>query len=231
MRKRQENKFAMYNTTDSYLSESQVIVESINELNAHHQDFKAKLTAIKSKNDEKKNAIMGKAVSKLMARDNVIKSSIKVSAGLYAYAKRSRNIELAEISNVHRSDLGKMRDTELVDGLEALRDLAYSYIRSLETFGVTAAKFDEFKNKITEYDIAVGRSQTGMVRRKGAGKSLTILFTEADDVLVTLDKLVNGLNDEHPEFVRMYNDARLINNLGIRHRKEEIVIPPESGTS
>jgi len=222
MRKTQENKFTMYVTVDTFLNENQSIVSGIPELNESYNKFKMMNAAIKGKDDEKKNVMKGKAVSKLRARNNVISASRKISAGLFAYAFNIKDDELAALSNVKKSDLDVMRDTELVEALEGLREIARTRLDVLEPYGVTQAKFDAFSDKIAVFDGTVGRTGTGMVRKKGATKSLKIFFKEGDELLDVIDKYINGLNDEHPEFVRNYNDSRLMKNLGVRHRKEEL---------
>ncbi len=63
---------------------------------------------------------------------------------------------------------------------------------------------------------------TGRVKRKGAVKSLKLLFKEADDLFGIMDKLVNGMEEkDKQEFVRRYNDSRKFQNLGVRHRPAE----------
>lgn len=229
MRKNQENKFTMYKAVDTYLDENLVIVQGITELSASHLQLKGKYLELKTKNDESLKALSGKAVSKLVARMNAINSSLAISGGLYGYAKKNKNTELETITNIQKSSLDKMRDTELTTALEAIADLAEAHISSLEPFGVTPAKAEEFREKINLYDASVGKKETGMIRKKGAKKSLRTLFTEADDILVTMDKYIDGLKNDHGEFVSNYKEARFIMNMGIRHKK--VVVVPEGGSS
>ena len=223
MRKNQENRFTMIKTVRTFLEQNQDIVTNISELANVQAQLKGIYDNLKAKDKEKKNSFEGKALVKLASKERVIKSSLAVSAALFAFAKKSGNIELAGLTDITRSSLDLMRDTMLVEAMEGLRNLATANISELGPYGVTQSKLDEFTAKIEEYDDSIGKKETGMVKRKGAVKSLKLLFSEADEVFLVMDKLVNGMEEDDKQvFVRGYNDSRKIQNLGVRHRKEEL---------
>lgn len=231
MRKKQENRFTMIKAVRTYLSEKQDIVSEISEL----VNSKAILDEIhdnlKAKEQEKNNSFAGKAAAKLAMKEALIKSSRSVSAALFAYAKKTGNIVISELTDIPKSSLELMRDTMLVEAMEGLKNLAVPVIGELGPYGISQEKLDAFTEKINDYDKSIGDSETGRVTRKGAVKTLKLLFSETDELFEVMDKLVNGIDDKSKqEFVRGYNDARKVRNMGIRHKadKDLPVQEPES---
>ena len=219
MRKNQENRFTMIKAVRTYLEEKQEIVSAIGELAENQAILNSIYESLKDKDNEKKTSYKGKAASKLANKESVIKSSMAVSAALFAYARKTGNIVISELTDITKSSLEIMRDTMLLEAMEGLRNLAASEINSLTPYGITQEKLDSFSEKITQYDESIGSTETGRVKRKGAVKTLKLLFKEADELFEVMDKLVNGIEEkEKQEFVRGYNDSRKIQNLGVRHR-------------
>ena len=228
MRKTQENRFTMIKTVRTFLEQNQETVNNISELANSQVQLNTIYSDLKIKDNEKKNSLKGKAATKLALSERLIKSSLSVSAALFAFAKKNKNVELMEKTDINVTSLERMRDTMLVEAMEGLKSLASAYISELASYGITQEKLNDFSAKIEEYDDSIGDKETGMVKRKGAVKSLKLLFSEADEVFLVMDKLVNGMEEDDKQvFVRGYNDSRKIQNLGVRHRKEEL---KKSGT-
>lgn len=219
MLKKQENKFTMYNAVNTFLSENEEIISSIPELNENSIAFSEKCRELIQKDELKRNATAGKAITKLRARNTAISNCMAVSAALFAYAKKNYDEELAVISDIPRSRLEVMRDTEISEIFESVYQMAFTRLGVLESFGINSSKLENFKQAKDRYSEAFGRSQTGVVKRKGAKQSISELFNQTDDILVRIDKFVKGMNVENPEFVRHYEDLRVIRNLGVRHNK------------
>lgn len=219
MLKKQENKFTMYNAVNTFLSENEEIISSIPELKESQIAFSEKCRELFRKDELKRNATAGKAITKLRARNIAISNCMSVSAALFSLAKKKNDEELAAMSDIPRSRLEVMRDTEISEILESVYQLAYSRLDVLEPFGINAAKLENFRQSKDRFSEAFGRSQTGVVKRKGANHSINDLFKQADDILVRIDKYVKGMSNDNTEFVRHYEDLRVIRNLGIRHNK------------
>ena len=222
MRKEQENRFTMIKTVTTYLTERQEIVSANRELAESQTVLEEIYEDLKKKDKLKKNSYRGKASTKLTFKESLIKSSMSVSAGLFAYAKKTGNVLISELTDIPKSSLEHMRDTMLVEAMEGLKNLASPVISELATYGIKQEKLDAFSEKIAQYDQPIVSSETGRVKRKGAVKSLKLLFKEADDPFGIMDKLVNGMEEkDKQEFVRGYNDSRKFQNLGVRHRPAE----------
>lgn len=226
MNKSQENKFTMLRTIDEYLDSKSSIISGIDELTTNHQLLKSKTTEIKAKDDEKINATKGKVSTKHYTKAGVVSMAIAIAGGVYAYGKKIKNNEILERADITKSDLRKMRDSELVEAVESLRDLATLHSSLLEPFGISQTKLEAFSGKITQFDNAFVQKENSVITQTGATKSLVTLFREADEILNSIDKLVNGLNDDQKEFVRDYYAGRTIKRLGIRYEKDKGASPP-----
>lgn len=231
MNKQQENRFTMYNAVNKYLGENPETTGTIQAFNENCNAFSEKCIEIKLKDDTKKTVAVGKTISKLNARESAITRCLLISAGLFAYAKKTNNDELAELSDIQRSRLEMMRDTELIETLESVYELAKARSAEGVTYGFGETELESYRLIIQKYDDAFGRSQTGMLKRKVAVKSLVELFSEAGAILEVIDKYVHGMRETHSDFAAHYNDARVIRHLGLRHRKDEQpVTPPDNQT-
>lgn len=231
MRKQQENRFTMIITVITYLERFFQIVNRVPELEENLGILKTKKAEISIKDERKKTALTGKTLTKQQAKDNAVKSAMAVSGALFAYGKKITDHVIIERSSLIKSELDRMRDTELAELLESLNELATEKLNVLGPYGISEARLNLFAERIESLNKALGDKEDSGVARSGAVKSLNDLFKEADQILLSMDKLVIGLNEDEPEFVRDYNTARKVKNLGLRHRKPEEQIPDEGTNS
>lgn len=229
MLKRQENKFTMYKSINAFLDENREKVGSIVELANSYTAFNSKCEDIKAKNETKRTVSQGKATSKLKMRKRAIDASVGIAAGLFTLGKKNDDDELSAISDIPRSELEGMRDSELLEVLETLGSMAEARSEQLTSHGITTDKLESYKRAIGSYNDAFGKRVTGVTKRKIAGASIEIHFAEADEILINIDKLISGMQNEDPEFVRQYKDLRVIKHLGLRHRDDEEETTPDTG--
>lgn len=218
MKKREANIFAMMKNTETLLNENINKFSGVTEITELLNSFKNVISRIVTKEELKRMVLAGKTLRKLSEKNEAIRKAMAISGALYAYAVKTKNIELTETADIYRSDFKKLRDNELPGVLETLKDITQEHLRELEHYGVTAETYNSFSEKINLYKKALSQREAGNTTRSGAVVSLKELFREAGDILVTIDRLVNGLDEEYPEFVREYTIARAVKNLGVRHK-------------
>lgn len=228
MRKQHENKFTMYHSVSALLEQNSEIVNANAGLTNKTIEFDSKCKEIKEFEEVRRTATTGRAVAKMRAKNKAITGCFAVTAGIFALANSSKDAELEEISDLQRSRLLLMRDTELIEVLESVHAMALARLDQLETHGVTSASLESYKQTVEAYSKAFGRSQTGTSNRKFATTNIPQLFREGDTILHQIDKYVDGLREDEKEFVSKYFSARVIRKLGIRHIKDPIV--PDSTT-
>jgi len=221
MLKTQENKFTMIESVFSFLEDNQAVFAHIDEIVEHKDALKSKRDEISNKEDERMNVKKGKRESKVTTRNQVSQLAAAVSGAVYAFAKKTNNIELREKSDLTLNDLLKIRDSELPITLNAIKDMAAENVNSLSGYGVTAATLSELEIRILKYSAAFGSKESSGATKKGAVKSLKLLFDEAISIIESIDKLSQRFREENTQFYNSYRASRMIKNMGVRHLKEK----------
>lgn len=228
MKKQHENKFTMYSAVNSILDEHRDLVSSKRGFEKSANEFNLKCAAIKSKAGQRRNSTAGKKDSKKRKKNAAVTGCLSVCAPVYSLASDMKDDELTSKIHFYRSHLEKMRDTELIEVLDSVYEIAKTKLDQLEPHGLDAAMLEDYKSRVASYSGAFSKSQAGVRSRMEANKSIPELFGEADAILLKLDKYVDGMTDEQPEFVKQYRGSRLIYKLGIRHEKDEETPAPEN---
>ena len=225
MIKRHENKITMLDAVHAYLSEHDNIIESNSGIAMIKEELGRKITEIRIREVLRENVNKGKTKAKHNYRNEIIRIGLSIASKLYDYGKKSGNAELLTQSDFARSDLSRIRDSELINLLHNVSENTEIYLESLSSYGITREKADEFISKMNAYRNSLENQLASKAIRISAKKSLVVLFNEADMILTSLDKMVEEFHRTDVQFYNGYKSARSIKNLGIRHRQPEELIP------
>ena len=209
----------MLATVHAYVTENSAVYSDTEEFVSGIAKLKNLLDLIKDKEDERSTVATGKTKDKNVTRKSVSDFAVMVAGAIYAYGKKSENVFLTEKVNISATFLASLRNHDLVIVLESIEKLAEDNSAAIVPFGITAEKLSEFKARVTQYSKALNAKDSSGASKSSAGKSLRMLFRESDDLLDTLDKLVEGYSESNPEFYNGYKSARVVKNLGIRHEQ------------
>jgi hypothetical protein len=219
MTKNQENKLTMYEAIHSILQDNASVTATVPAFQPALQEFGAKLGELKNMALEVKTAFVGKNADKKTTEAVLIGSLIKVTSAMQAIAHRTRNQTLAEKAKITESQLRHSRDTDLMIQATGIHAAALEVADQLKDFGITAANLDELSSQIAAFHQALGKREGGMAQRGAARNALADLFTGIDTILrQDLDKLMELLKTDHPQFYDAYQKSRVIKHLGIRTR-------------
>ena len=219
MRKHEKNRYAMYNGVIAHLEKNSSIYSENEEFVNHRDTFKTATEEIGLKEDVRSKATTGKTLEKRVTRESVTIQALGFAGALCAYARKAKNITLAESTKLSKTKLDAFRDDVLVIELNSIKENAVNYRAALEKYDIPPAKLENFVNNIAQYSKALGAKSTGGTLKTGAVKSLTTLFKEAGIVLDSIDRLMENYRDTNKEFYDSYKAARVIKNLGIRHEE------------
>ena len=223
MIKRQKNKLSMYGTVRTYAEDNSSVYSDNEEFVSHVSLLNLTLDEIGLKEDVRKKATSGKTKAKKVTRAFVSKQALGVSGAIYAFAKKTGDQTLMAKTDIKKSKLKKLRDTELMIELNSIKVKGMELSSEIAKFGIAASKLDAYLRNIEIYSKAIGASSTGGAVKKGAFKTLKTLFEEADSFIDSMDRMVENYSDSHAEFYAGYKAARKIKDLGIRH--DEVVVP------
>jgi len=218
MIKTQKNKYSMYVGVRAYLDDHSAGYEDNEEFNEHMNSFKSILEEIAAKEDERSKATLGKVKYKAKIRKSVTDQALAVAGAIYSYAKKSGNDNLKDSVDFKKSDFVKFRDAGLVIELESLKDKAVQHSAEIARYGITAEKLTGFQNEAAKYADALGAKNTGSATRSGANKTMVSLFKEADNLLDSIDRFMENYKISDKDFYDGFKSARVIRDLGTRHK-------------
>lgn len=159
--------------------------------------------------------LIGKTAEVSFRREHLLNDLINVSSALFNYARQTGSIELRDGSRVNPAGLLHLKDEEILLKAEALRMLALKYVPELRRMGITpnalhnmGLKIEYFRRSLESRDFYSGEVC--------AGKGLSELFSDADQVLENADYLIEPLSDEFEEFYDEYIAVRDLEGRGER---------------
>jgi hypothetical protein len=139
---------------------------------------------------------------------------IGIASPIFAWALETGNNEVKELTNIRKSYLTHVRDTELIRIVESVHKIAVDNLNNLADYGVTSDKVNGLKTDIDEYYESLGMRESGAAERKSAGVSVKSLFYEADGILKNrIDRLMEVFKAGQADFYNIYRAARIIRDL------------------
>jgi hypothetical protein len=226
MLRAQQNRLAMFEAVYSYLKENESAFAETNEFVESMNMLRAKINGIFELEDKRSNISKGRTNLKNETRTAAVTAGTALAGAIFALAKKTKNITLADKSNKSFSGLDNMRDIELVLSLNSIKDLATENLEALSGFGVTSEKFLEYKEMFNEYFEALNARESSRAIKVSAARGVATLFKETEELLKSIDKLVEAYRVENKQFFNGYKPSRSIKDLGARRKKT-----PESSTN
>ena len=226
MRTNQKNKLHMFNSVAAKLAENITKLSFLSALPAALQRFNQTVQLIEAKETERSDQTTGKLEVRDEAEDVLVELLVQVSSSLTAYASSSNNTELYEKAKVKKSELHRLRDTELLLKAKSIQALAQQYSEHVVPFGTTAEILTAFQQAIPAFETAAGNVDKGFAGRSGARISVYDAFDEADAILKDqIDNLMESVKKVDYQLYNEYRAARVIHDLG-GSRDTKRQIPP-----
>lgn len=227
MNKTWENRLSMYHGVDTVLTENAPLYAELAALVAASKSFSDLLAKLGAKSIEVDEATKGKTRTKAQAEDDLVDVLMPVGSALWAYATASRDTEMAARTRINDSMLRRVRDTELLGKAKGVHAEAAAKLAGLADYGITQPTLDDLSAKIEAYSAALGNRESSVAERIGAREALAGLFAEADSVLEQIDAIMELMRANSVQFYNEYFAARVIKDVGIRHRAEEPAAEPQ----
>jgi len=216
----QSNKLAMYTATLGLLKSSDAQTSSMPVFAESQGKFEDLVAQIKNKDKERIGKTTGKSAAKDEAEDALVTATVMIAAGLTAFARKKGNTQLKEKAKVSESYLRRIRSHEQVNIAKLTYDLALANAEGLVEYSITPSMLSDFKSRIAAYEAAIEDIGTGMASRVGARTAVGDLFIQVDDLLKEeLDPMMELFRMKEPELYNDYHAARVIKDIGIRHKK------------
>lgn len=221
MNKRLNNRYAMLEAVNAYLSEHGNLFAENSGLTVSGSMLQQKINEINERENIRQNVLKGRKEARDDSRSSIISKALSVSSKLFSYAEDSGNSELKAQSDYRRSHLNKLRDAELSVILNTISVNATVNIEALSSYGLSQEKLNAFKSEISGFQNAVDNKKFSEAVKVSSGKTLSVLFDEANQILNRIDKLMEEYFKTNIQFFKGYKSARIIKDFGRRYKTEE----------
>ena len=211
MNKVQTNQFRMFTNTRATLDANSllwsgipVMVTSKNELDEVYQ-------RIEEVNE--KTVVRSKSVTadKAMVLNNLIEKVLVLSGVMQAYAAFTDNTVLADKVKLVKSDITKVKETDVEAIITPVLTEARKEIDNLTDYGISEALITEAETSLDDYKVLIGQPRTIRNKAFAAMNLLDELFDAANAIIKNkLDKLMIRFKYTHTEFYSEYERARTI---------------------
>lgn len=171
----------------------------------------------------------GVTEDKEAAGDAAIKLAVKLAGYAQAYALENKNMTLYEQMRVNFTMLDRLPDETLAQRLTDLYLRLSKLGEPAEEYGVTAKALEKLKRSIDLFDNMKSEPRLIITDRKGHNQTVPQLIRGLRLAYKILDKLMKGIEEEHPKLARDYYNARpVINRVGSGDDDEEKGDKPEA---
>jgi len=172
----------------------------------------------------------GSAALKLGNREVVEKVAYTLVNTLLLFANEEHKTELAAQVNLHYADIYKSSGEKLVEQTKELIEMAIKYVHELEDYGMKQDKLEAYRKSVDEFvnlqPMPRGDISTRSAIKKQAESGIATMRSLFND---RMDRAVNIVRDDYPQFYETYYAARVIVD---RHGKRRNNKPadPTKGT-
>lgn len=172
------------------------------------------ITDIEEQADIQARDTKGATAAKKVLEVKLIATALKACENLHVFAGDTDKVDLATKYDIRKRDLEGLRDEQLVNkSVEIITD-AEMYKTQLAELRFSEANLATLKSLRTAYKESLSANPNLVDMRAAATDALILLFPQAKEAVLKLDKAVNLLKDDHPQLVALYFQTRNIADLG-----------------
>lgn len=221
MKDKQENKLSMYYAVQKVCSANSGVWSGLPAFVTAFADFETNIGKIEDALEAQEKNITGVSKDKDAIGTLMVEKALQVGGAVFAYASDINDLTLKGKVDFSRTELKRVRDSIATQRCQLIHDEANGVIGSLGSYGVTGTDLSDLQTKIDAFASAVAAPRTAITERKGATDEIAKFLRKCDSILKSkLDKLMNQFKVSAPRFYKLYFDARIIVDIGIRHEDE-----------
>ena len=158
----------------------------------------------------------GYAAQKLVLRKDLADKTMVVAGPLAAFARISDDLPLLEKVDITRSDIINAKDTDAQDIAQLILDETTALGPALGPVGITAGMVTDLTSAITAFTDSIPMPRAAITETEAATEAIEEEFVVMDEILTTLDELMEPFKATDPDFFNAYRNARKIVDTGVR---------------
>lgn len=208
------NKIAMYKAVKDVLAQHDTVWTGIPAFVSVHDAFMNKLSDLEQGVYNQSLSVIGVNAAKNAKRDLVIDKAFAISSGIVAYAVLNNDAALIDQIKIAKSDMKNASKAKLMIMIDRIIAKATEFGDAITEFGVSELSVTELQTLRDELELILNSPRNAIIARKGYTRMIKTLREELSTMLnLQLDKLMEVLKEEHPDFFSAYKDARVIVDL------------------
>ena len=222
MNKQNEDKMSMFYALLQVLAKHVAVWTGLVPFKNAHDEFKGNVASIEDATQTQETSLKGVALDKRFKKEAMVKSTLAIAQGVFAYAVDQGDLVLQAKVDYSRSDLMQTRDAIIAQTCQNIHDLANPILAALGAYGLIAADLTAQQSTIDAYTATVGSPRAALTVRKGATAEINALTKDSMKILNNrMDKLMPEFEGSNPDFFQEYFDARMIVNSGTSKQEDE----------
>ncbi len=226
MRQRDENYMSMAVVTLKTLGANTTYWSSNNPFKALVNYIREDLAALNAARVAGGDVSTGATIDKEIAGDAAIEHAVRLSKLAQIYLLDANNNTLLNQIRISQTQMDRLTDGELTPVLQSFHDKLISLGNLVDPYGINTAQLVKLQSLINQFVSIKSNPRLIVVDRKGHTADISSLFRHLRANFYKTDRLIHIWNDNH-QFMNDYQNARIIINLGTRHRPVVVpTIPP-----
>lgn len=229
MLQRDENYLSMGKTTVSVLDKNVGIWQGNIAFTNLVNKVKADLLLVDQAQQGSGKVSTGATIDKEEAGDLAIDIAVRLAGVGQAYARENNNNQLHDQLRVSRTGLDGLPDNILGASLRLLYKNLNDNAAALVDYGITPDILAEFEAAIVRFEDVNTTPRVIIAERKGHNASIPSLLRKLRSHFYNLDRLIKLWETSEPKFVSDYQNARIVIDLGTRHKGDDNNTGPANG--
>lgn len=209
----------MYKAVKDVLASNESVWTGIPAFVAVHDSFINKLIRLEQGVYNQNLSTIGVNAAKNAKRQTVIDKAFAISSGIVAYAVLNNDAALIDQIKIAKHTMSNASKANLIIMIDRIIAKASEFGNEIMEFGVSEENVTELQTLRDELEIILNSTRNAIIARKGYTRMIKGLTEDLSVILsLQLDRLMEVLKGEHPEFFAAYKDARVIIDHGTGKR-------------
>jgi hypothetical protein len=147
-------------------------------------------------------------IQKMRCHYDLRERAIVISGGLKSFAMSLKSNVLSEKAYLTKTMLDHTKDEEMLENCEHLYELANNNANAILPFGVTPIKLHAFKTSIQQFRFFIHNNNCNGSESSIAGKAADALMQEIDNLLESIDGIMDTQKEDLPNIYNEYYEFR-----------------------
>ncbi|WP_321344507.1 hypothetical protein [uncultured Draconibacterium sp.] len=211
MNKTKTNQFRMFLNTQVALDANTSLWNTVPIMLTTKNNFDELIQRIGDVNEKTVSNSKAVTADKAATLNNLIAKAVTLSGILQAYAAVTGNVKLAGKVALTKSDLTKIRETDVEARITPVIEETRKELANLADYGLTEDMIVETETSLDDFKALIGQPRTVRNQAFAAMTLMEELFDAANDLVKNqLDKLMIRFKFSNTEFYSEYERARTI---------------------